>query len=103
MRILHHTAAWGIAVAVALLAGCASEKKQEAALARLGDEAPPDFLAGPASIALTNFDGFSANVVSTTSAAASVSTGTRRSASRYALRREAWRGMRPRRRAGGRT
>jgi hypothetical protein len=57
-------------LAAALLAGCASEKKQEAALGRLGDEAPPAFLVGPASIALTNFDGFSANVVSTTSAAA---------------------------------
>ena len=70
MRDLHRTAAWGIALAAAWLTGCASEKKQEAALARLGDEAPPDFLIGPASIALTNVDGFSAKVASTTSAGA---------------------------------
>jgi hypothetical protein len=55
-------------LAAAFLTGCASEKRQEAALARMGDESPPDFLLGPASAALTNFDGFSASVVSTTSA-----------------------------------
>jgi len=55
-------------LAAAFLAGCASEKRQEAALARMGDESPPDFLLGPAAAALTNFDGFSANVVATTSA-----------------------------------
>ena len=70
MRNLHRTAALGMTLAAAFLAGCASEKRQEAALARMGDESPPDFLVGPASAALTNFDGFSANVVSTTSAAA---------------------------------
>jgi len=54
--------AFGLAVA-----GCASEKSKEAALAHMGDESPPDFLVGPASVALTNFDGFSATVVSTAS------------------------------------
>ena len=67
MRNLHRTAAWGITLAAAFLAGCASEKRQEAALARMGDEAPPDFLAGPAWVSLTNFDGFSADVHSTSS------------------------------------
>jgi hypothetical protein len=57
----------GITLAAALLAGCASEKSQEAALAHMGDESPPDFLTGPASLALAGFDGFSANAVSTTS------------------------------------
>jgi hypothetical protein len=54
-----------ITLAAVFLAGCVSEKRQEAALARMGDETPPDFLAGPASVCLTNFDGFSANVVAT--------------------------------------
>lgn len=57
-------------LAAVFLAGCASEKRQEAALARMGDESPPDFLVGPATVALTNFDGFSANVVTTTAASA---------------------------------
>jgi hypothetical protein len=52
------------------LAGCATEEHKEAALARLGDESPPDFLVGPAAAALTNFDGFSASVVSTASSGA---------------------------------
>ena len=50
------------------VAGCTSEKSREAALAHMGDEAPPDFLVGPAAIALTNFDGFSATVAATSSA-----------------------------------
>ena len=66
MRNSYRTATWGITLAAALPAGCASEKRQEAALARMGDESPPDFLVGPASTALAGFDGFSANVVSTT-------------------------------------
>jgi hypothetical protein len=69
MRNLQHTATLGLTLAAAFLAGCASEKRQEAALARMGDESPPDFLVGPVSAALTNYDGFSANVVATTSAA----------------------------------
>lgn len=69
MRHLHRTAVLGIALAAASLAGCASEKRQEAALAHMGDESPPDFLAGPASVCLTNFDGFSANVIATSPSA----------------------------------
>ncbi len=41
------------------------EKRKEAAMAHMGDETPPDFLTGPASAALTGFDGFSADVVAT--------------------------------------
>ncbi len=65
MRRRHHTAALGVVLAAALLAGCASEKRKEAAMAHMGDETPPDFLTGPASAALTGFDGFSADVVAT--------------------------------------
>jgi outer membrane lipoprotein-sorting protein len=63
-----------MAWAAAFLAGCASEKRQEAALAHMGDESPPDFFLGPASAALTNFDGFSASVVSTSSAGSATRT-----------------------------
>ncbi len=66
MRTAHRTTALGIALAAALLAGCASEKSREATLARMGDESPPDFLTGPASTALAGSDGFSANAVATT-------------------------------------
>ena len=59
----------GIALAAAFFAGCASEARREAALAQMGDESPPDFLPGPASAALAGFDGFWANVVSTTTTA----------------------------------
>ena len=62
--------ALGMTLAAVFLAGCASENRQEAALARMGDESPPEFLVGPVAVALTNFDGFSANVVTTTSASA---------------------------------
>ena len=65
MRRIHHTAVLKIVLATALLAGCASEKRKEAALAHMGDETPPDFLTGPASAVLTGFDGFSADVVAT--------------------------------------
>jgi hypothetical protein len=58
----------GITLAAALFAGCSSEEREQAALARMGDESPPDFLVGPASAALAGFDGFWANVVSTASA-----------------------------------
>jgi hypothetical protein len=74
MRNLCRTTAWGFILAAALGAGCASEKQQEAALAHLGDELPPDFLVGPVWTALAGFDGFSANVVSTSSAGAETST-----------------------------
>jgi hypothetical protein len=63
-----------LAVAITFLSGCASEKRNEAAMAHLGDEAPPDFVVGPTAISLTNFDGFSANVVSTASANSGVRT-----------------------------
>jgi hypothetical protein len=59
-----------------LLAGCASEQRKEAAMAHMGDETPPDFLTGPASAALTGFDGFSADVVATSlSSPGGVATG----------------------------
>jgi hypothetical protein len=65
MRQINRTAAFKIALAAALLAGCASEQRKEAALAHMGDEAPPDFLTGPVSTALAGFDGFSADVIAT--------------------------------------
>ena len=65
MRQFNRTVVLGMAVAAALLAGCASEKRKEAALAHMGDEVPPDFLTGPASTALAGFDGFSADVLVT--------------------------------------
>jgi len=72
MRKSFCTGALGITLAAAFFAGCASEERKEAALARMGDESPPDFLLGPASTALAGFDGFSANVVSTTTASAAL-------------------------------
>lgn len=72
MRKSYWTAALGIALAAAFFAGCASEERREAALARMGDESPPDFLLGPASAALAGFDGFWADVVSTTAASATL-------------------------------
>jgi hypothetical protein len=47
------------ALAAALMAGCASSSK---VLYHAGDEAPPDFLAGPAGVLLTNVEGFSARL-----------------------------------------
>jgi hypothetical protein len=76
MKQLNRTAVMGIGLAAALLAGCTSEKRKEAALAHLGDETPPDFLAGPASSTLGGFDGFSADVVSTSAAAIETRTWT---------------------------
>ena len=61
MKHLHRITILAFALAVA---GCTSEKAREAALARMGDEVPPDFLVGPASVALTNLDGFSATIAS---------------------------------------
>ena len=55
-----------LGLAMALVAGCASEKRKDAAMARVGDETPPDFVTGPALVSLQNFDGFSADVVATT-------------------------------------
>ena len=65
MSRIYHRAAWGMALAAALAAGCASEQRKEAAMAHMGDETPPDFLTGPASAVLAGFDGFSADVVAT--------------------------------------
>ena len=67
MKYFYKTAALGLGLAITLAAGCAGNKKAEAALARPGDEAPPDFVTGPAMLPLEDFDGFSADVVETTS------------------------------------
>ncbi|HEY3861399.1 MAG TPA: hypothetical protein VGO59_05870 [Verrucomicrobiae bacterium] len=47
------------ALAAALIAGCSTQPK---VFYHAGDEAPPEFLAGGASLLLTNLDGFSAKV-----------------------------------------
>jgi hypothetical protein len=59
-------AALGLSLAIGLGSGCTSNKKIEAAMARLGDEAPPDFVTGPALTPLDDYDGYSADVVETT-------------------------------------
>jgi hypothetical protein len=66
MKYFQRTTVVGVCLAAALVAGCASEKKKEAALARVGDEVPPEFVMGAASAALADFDGFSADVMETT-------------------------------------
>jgi hypothetical protein len=48
-----------LALAAAVMAGCSTEPK---ILYHAGDEAPPDFLAGPAGLLLANIDGFSAKL-----------------------------------------
>ncbi len=48
-----------VALAATVITGCASRSK---ALYHAGDETPPDFLAGPAAVLLTNVDGFSAKL-----------------------------------------
>jgi hypothetical protein len=52
----------------------------------MGDESPPDFLAGPVWVSLTNFDGFSADVRSTSSATSAPSAA--RTASGQLLERQ---------------
>lgn len=49
-----------LASAVVAIGGCASKVPKE--VFHAGDEAPPDFLSGPAAMLLTNLDGFSATV-----------------------------------------
>jgi hypothetical protein len=63
MNLLQRTAILAACLGAAFLTGCASEAKKEATLAKLGDETPPEFMVGPASESLVDFDGFSANVV----------------------------------------
>jgi hypothetical protein len=48
-----------MAVAAAAITGCAGKTKL---LYHAGDEAPPEFLAGPAAVLLTNFEGYSATL-----------------------------------------
>jgi hypothetical protein len=48
-----------LALAATLIAGCITRPK---VLYHAGDETPPDFLAGPVAILLTNVDGFSAKL-----------------------------------------
>ena len=47
--------------ALAAFVGCASSKVPKVVF-HAGDEVPPDFLTGPASLLLTNLDGFSASI-----------------------------------------
>lgn len=51
-------------LAVAAMCGCVSHSGPTY---HAGDEAPPDFLTGPAAIALTNFEGYSAELSATMS------------------------------------
>jgi hypothetical protein len=51
--------AGSLALAAAVIAGCSSQPK---VFYHAGDELPPDFLAGPAAVLLTNYDGFSAKL-----------------------------------------
>jgi hypothetical protein len=53
------------AMAAAMVAGCSTQPK---VYYHAGDENPPDFLAGPMAVLLTNVDGFSAKMTGTISA-----------------------------------
>jgi len=53
-----------LALAAAIISGCSSQPK---IFYHAGDEASPDFLAGPAGVLLTNVDGFSAKFTASTS------------------------------------
>jgi hypothetical protein len=55
-----------LALAATVLAGCSSQPK---VFYHAGDERPPDFLAGPLAVLLTNVDGFSAKMTGTVSSA----------------------------------
>jgi hypothetical protein len=57
MKTLHRVGF--LSVAAAVLAGCSTQPKHPY---RAGDERPPDFLAGPVALLLTNVTGFSAKV-----------------------------------------
>ena len=51
-------------LAAMLICGCSS--RHPGSIYHAGDENPPDFLVGPVAVALTNLNGFSAHVTSTT-------------------------------------
>jgi hypothetical protein len=53
-----------LALTAAFMAGCSTQPK---VYYRAGDEKPPDFLAGPLAVLLTNVDGFSAKMPGTVS------------------------------------
>ncbi len=54
-----------LCLAAALICGCFS--RHAGPVYHAGDENPPDFLVGPAAVVLTNLNGFSAHITSTTS------------------------------------
>jgi hypothetical protein len=55
-----------LALAATVMAGCSTQPK---VYYHAGDERPPDFLAGPLAVLLTNLDGFSAKMIVTTALA----------------------------------
>jgi hypothetical protein len=63
--IFQTTLLGALSLAMMLAVGCTSEKQKDAAMARVGDEGPPDFVTGPALVSLEKFEGFSADVVAT--------------------------------------
>lgn len=58
-----------LAVAAMLAGGCARFHREDPVTVRAGEEQPPDFLAGPMVVLMTNVDGFSAKLVEDTTVA----------------------------------